>query len=357
MLVELLARCGRDPRRSAGRCRTHRRRRSRRVREWHAARAPSSCVPRAASSAPTGGPPPRRGPVRARAEAAAGGGRHGRGPGDVELAPRRARSPARPRGLPARGRARAVRIEARTRAGVFYGTRTRAPAAARRSRPHPARAARARLAALPASAGLMLDNGRRYFTPAWIKRRDPRCSPTSSSTSSTCTSPTTRAFGSRATATRRSCRARHLTKRQVRDAHRVRAALPRAGHPRARHARPPAPPRSRAHPELQAARPTRRCSTSSHPAARRFARDLILEYLELFGGRCWHAGADEYGAAGDFVGFVNWIDSLVRAHGRTLRVWHDGLTGVRLRPTWWSSGGPTTPARARARCSPRAIAC
>ena len=30
------------------------------------------------------------------------------------------------------------------------------------------------------------------------------------------------------------------------------------------------------------------------PAARRFARDLILEYLDLFGGRYWHAGADEY---------------------------------------------------------------
>ena len=83
------------------------------------------------------------------------------------------------------------------------------------------------------------------------------------------------------------------------------------------------------------------------PAARRFARDLILEYLELFGGRCWHAGADEYGGPGDFGGFVNWIDRLVRAHGRTLRVWHDGLDGRRAcRPSvvveWWADhAGPS----------------
>jgi hexosaminidase len=32
----------------------------------------------------------------------------------------------------------------------------------------------------------------------------------------------------------------------------------------------------------------------SLPRARRFARQLIEEYMELFPGREWHAGADEY---------------------------------------------------------------
>ncbi|MBA3261959.1 MAG: family 20 glycosylhydrolase [Thermoleophilaceae bacterium] len=39
------------------------------------------------------------------------------------------------------------------------------------------------------------------------------------------------------------------------------------------------------------------------PAARRFCRDLILEYLQLFPGRYWHAGADELTAGADaFLG-------------------------------------------------------
>ena len=85
------------------------------------------------------------------------------------------------------------------------------------------------------------------------------------------------------------------------------------------------------------------------PAARRFARDLILEYLDLFPGRYWHGGADEYllpddyalypqleryarahygpraNGADAYLGFINWMDRLVRSRGRTLRVWNDGL--------------------------------
>jgi hexosaminidase len=104
------------------------------------------------------------------------------------------------------------------------------------------------------------------------------------------------------------------------------------------------------------------------PAARRFARELILEYLDLFPGRYWHGGADEYLPSADYarypqlqryarrhygarangadayLGFVNWMDALVRRHGRTLRVWNDGLAdgrnvNVRRRVVvdWWSN--------------------
>jgi hexosaminidase len=125
------------------------------------------------------------------------------------------------------------------------------------------------------------------------------------------------------------------------------------------------------HPELQLADSSGRRHPDrldvTLPAARSFARDLILEYLRLFPGRYWHAGADEYLARGDYprfpqlvryarahhgprangadvyLDFVNWVDRLVRSHGRTLRVWNDGLadgSAVRVRRhvvvDWWS---------------------
>src|SRR5215211_163855 len=85
------------------------------------------------------------------------------------------------------------------------------------------------------------------------------------------------------------------------------------------------------------------------PAALRFARELIEDMLRLFPGPYWHAGGDEfmpnreygrypkleahararYGAgataADAFNGFINWVDGVVRDHGRTLRVWNDQL--------------------------------
>jgi hexosaminidase len=168
----------------------------------------------------------------------------------------------------------------------------------------------------------------------------------------------------------------HLTKRQVRRivayARRrhveVVPEIDMPGHLRAA---------LRAHPELQLrdARGVRHPDKLdvTLPAARRLARDLVLEYLRLFPGRFWHAGADEYLTPRDlpgfpqlerfararygprangsdaYLGFVDWIDRLVRRRGRTLRVWHDGLAGgraVRLRRgvvvEWWSDhSGPS----------------
>ena len=63
----------------------------------------------------------------------------------------------------------------------------------------------------------------------------------------------------------------------------------------------------------------------TEPAARPFARDLILEYLELFGGRWWHAGADEYGGPGDF-GALRQLDRLASCAGTGARC-ASGTTG------------------------------
>ncbi len=82
--------------------------------------------------------------------------------------------------------------------------------------------------------------------------------------------------------------------------------------------------------------PTSTCSpatTRRYPQLQRYAR-------ARYGPRA--TGADAY------LGFVNWIDRLVRRRGRTLRVWHDGLSGgraVKLRRDvvveWWADhSGP-----------------
>ena len=234
-----------------------------------------------------------------------------------------------------------VRIEARTRAGLFYGRQTvlqllRAghgtiPRGWGRDWPsYPER-------------GLMIDNGRRHYSPAWIKRRIRELAYLKLNQLHLHFSDN-QGFRIESDSHPEVMTRPYLTKRQVRDivayarARHVRVIpeLDMPGHMQAALA---------AHPELQVAgRPDELDFTK--PAARRFARDLILEYLQLFPGRYWHAGADEFAGPGDFIGFVNWIDRLVRAHGRTLRVWHDGLSQPGLRRDviveWWAEhAGPS----------------
>ena len=85
----------------------------------------------------------------------------------------------------------------------------------------------------------------------------------------------------------------------------------------------------------------------SNPASYTLMKDLITEYLPLFPAPYWHLGADEYGAnyaqypqllayaqqqygpnalAKDvYYGFVRWADAIVRAGGKTMRMWNDGI--------------------------------
>ena len=81
--------------------------------------------------------------------------------------------------------------------------------------------------------------------------------------------------------------------------------------------------------------------------------DLLNEYLPLFPAPFWHTGADEYLSPSEYAnfpellsyaqqqygpnanvydiypGFVNWVDEIVRVHGKQLRCWNDiyGVTG------------------------------
>lgn len=81
--------------------------------------------------------------------------------------------------------------------------------------------------------------------------------------------------------------------------------------------------------------------------SRSLVTDLLEEYLPLFTGHYWHTGCDEYfsdfGAYPQFkkyaqehyginavpndtfFGFINWIDSIVKANGKSLRIWNDCL--------------------------------
>ena len=252
-----------------------------------------------------------------------------------------------------------LRIEARTAAGVFYGTRT-VLQLLRRAGTIPA--GRARDWPRYPERGLMIDNGRRYFSPAWIKRRIRELAYLKLNQLHLHFSDN-EGFRIESESHPEVVSRPYLTKRQVRGIvelarrHHIRVIgeIDMPGHLRAALA---------AHPELQLTdsagiRHADKLDISL-PAARRFCRDLILEYLELFGGRYWHAGADEYLSPGEYssypqvsqrayIDFVNWIDRLVRARGRTLRVWHDGLSVGGLRRDvvveWWADHAGPTPKR------------
>ena len=101
-----------------------------------------------------------------------------------------------------------------------------------------------------------------------------------------------------------------------------------------------------AHPELQLPGHPNMFDLSK-PGSYTLMQDILNEYLPLFPGPYWHAGFDEYLADGDYasypqystyaqtlygpgakgqdlyVGAVDWIDGIVRAQGKTLRVWND----------------------------------
>jgi hexosaminidase len=261
-------------------------------------------------------------------------------PGDIAL-----RLGARDRRLGSEGYRLEVgpvlRIDARTRAGLFYGSRSVLQLLRRRDT---IPAGRARDWPGYPERGLMLDNGRRYFSPAWIKRQI-RLMAYLKLNQLHLHFSDSEGFRIESDSHPEVVSDPHLTKREVRDIvefarrrHvRVIPELDMPGHMRAALA---------AHPELQLARRTDALDVAN-PAARGFARDLILEYLALFPGRYWHAGADEISQPG-LTDFVNWIDGLVRERGRTLRVWHDGLAGGGVRRDvvveWWADHTGPSPA-------------
>ena len=238
-----------------------------------------------------------------------------------------------------------VRIEARTAAGAFYGTRS-VLQLLRRDRTIPA--GRARDWPRYPERGLMLDNGRRYFSPAWIKREIDRLAHLKLNQLHLHFSDN-EGFRIQSESHPEVVSARAPDQAPGARDRRVRPPPPRARHPGARHAGAPAG-GARGAPGAAAARLHRR---ARHLAARgapllpradpRVPRALPRALLARRRRRV--PGRDGRG----FVDFINWIDRLVRARGRTLRVWHDGLSGNSLRRDvvveWWADHAGPTPGR------------
>ena len=108
------------------------------------------------------------------------------------------------------------------------------------------------------------------------------------------------------------------------------------------------------HPALQLPPPAPQGKLDlSNPASYTLVEDLLKEFLPQFPAPYWHTGGDEYLGNSEYdsfpqlqtyaqqlygpsangpdiyIGFVNWVDTIVKAHGKQLRAWNDlyGVTG------------------------------
>lgn len=244
-------------------------------------------------------------------------------------------------------------------AGVFYGMQSvlqlahhsaRIPAGTARDWPR------------YAFRGFMLDNGRKYFTPGWIRARIREMAFLKLNTLHLHFSDN-QGFRIESDQHPEVVSDEHLTKREVRQlinlAKRYHVTvvpeIDSPGHMEAALAE---------HPELQItdADGNRQPDKLNFidPAARRFVRELLVEYLALFPGPWWHIGGDEfvfveqqwsrypqltewaerrYGEGANhydaFFDYINWLDDLVTCGGRRSRMWSGHLGGeyVKLRPT------------------------
>ena len=272
---------------------------------------------------------------------------------------------------------RVFTIAAREPAGVFYGGRTllqlrRLDVALPRGRGRD----------LPryAERGLMLDDGRVFFSRSWLERRiralsdlklnllhlhfsdDQGFRVESKTHPEVVAQPALSQDDVRALVT--FARERHVT---------IVPEIDMPGHMTALLAK---------HPELQLTKAGGQKQPDkldvSLPEARKFAAEIIGEFLPLFPAPWWHMGADEYlgafsteadyaaypqlqsyaqakhGASANgkdaVLDFVNEVDSQVRAAGKTLRIWSDGMKGgsaVKLDPRiaveWWEGRSSPLP--------------
>ena len=274
---------------------------------------------------------------------------------------------------------RNVVIAARTPAGLFYGGRTliqllrqsgRLPRGFARDWPrYPER-------------GLMLDNGRQFFTPGWLERRIQQLAAMKLNLLHLHFSDD-QGFRVQSDSHPEIVSEPHLTKTDLRHLFAVARRnhltivpeLDSPGHMKAALA---------THPELQlknaAGQPQPDKLDITNPAARRFHADLLNEYLPLFPGPWWHTGADEYlgiaSTEADYdlvypqlgayararhgadangkdavLDFVNEVGERVRRAGKELRVWSDGMEhgrAVKVDPRtavqWWENRASAPPA-------------
>lgn len=241
-----------------------------------------------------------------------------------------------------------ISITARADAGAFYGTRTilqllrqgfSVPRGS--ARDWPAKPER----------GLMVDNGRKYFTPGWLAKHVKELAYLKLNVLHLhlCDN-----LGFRIESSKHPeyVSAQHLTKQEVTDLIALAAkykitVVPEfdaPGH---------MDPILAAHPQLKLVSRSGTVNNGfidlSKDAAYTLIKDIYDEYLPLFPGPYFHIGADEYvtdysqypqlldyartkyGASANakdtYLGFVNWANGIVRAAGKTTRAWNDGLFG------------------------------
>ncbi|WP_354644507.1 family 20 glycosylhydrolase [Kitasatospora camelliae] len=239
-----------------------------------------------------------------------------------------------------------ITVKAGTDTGAFYGTRTvlqllhqSATVPAGTAVDWPAKPER----------GLMIDQGRKYFTVPWVKQHIKELAYLKLNYFHFHLSDT---FGFRIESSTHPevVSTDHYTKQDIADLVAlgqkyhvtIVPEIDTPGHMNAILA---------AHPELKLKNSSGTASAEfidlSLPGSYTLIKDLITEYLPLFPAPYWHIGADEYvgdyrqypqllsyarahygadaTAKDTYYGFVNWSDALVRAGGKTTRMWNDGI--------------------------------
>ncbi|MFJ9520711.1 family 20 glycosylhydrolase [Kitasatospora sp. NPDC101801] len=239
-----------------------------------------------------------------------------------------------------------VAIRAGSTAGAFYGTRTvlqllhqSATVPAGTAVDWPVKAER----------GLMIDQGRKFFTVGWVKQHIQELAYLKLNYFHFHLSDT---FGFRLESSTHPeiVSAEHYSKQEIAELVALAAryhvtVVPEIDTPGHMN------PILTAHPELKLRNSSGVVSNEfvdlSLPGTYTLVKDLVNEYLPLFPGPYWHIGADEYvtdysqypqllsyaratygansTAKDTYYGFVNWSDALIRAGGKTTRMWNDGI--------------------------------
>ncbi|MFE0257919.1 family 20 glycosylhydrolase [Streptomyces sp. NPDC059010] len=243
-----------------------------------------------------------------------------------------------------------IEIKASKDTGAFYATRT----VLQLLRQSPTIAAgTATDAPAKPERGLMVDQGRKYFTVGWLRKHIKELAYLKLNTFHFHLSDN---FGFRLESSTHPeiVSAQHYTKQEIRELVALAAKyhitiVPEIDFPGHMDA-------------ILAAKPELKLKSSggvvrdslidlSKEASYTLISDLIKEYLPLFPGKYWHIGADEYiGHFGDsysdypqlhtyakakygasakpkdvYYGFINWANDIVRAGGKTMRMWNDGI--------------------------------
>ncbi|MEV7331463.1 family 20 glycosylhydrolase [Micromonospora sp. NPDC093244] len=247
-----------------------------------------------------------------------------------------------------------ISIQGSTDAGAFYGTRT-VLQLLKQSTSVPAGTTTD--APTKSERGLMVDVGRKYFTVDWLRRHVKELAYLKMNRLHLHLSDT---FGFRLESTTHPevMSQQYYTKQEIRDLIALAARyhievipeIDMPGHMNVILAN---------HPDLQLTDTSGNRNPYyldlSKPGAYTLTRDLITEFLPLFPGRYWHIGADEYVgnyaaypqlltyaratygpnaiAKDAYYGFINWANDIVRAGGKTTRMWNDGIgTDGTIRP-------------------------